>query len=44
LTVRCALLRKESRGIHYSLNFPESSFNVDDWEKGLAHDSSLTTL
>ena len=23
LTVRCALMRKESRGIHYSLDYPE---------------------
>jgi succinate dehydrogenase/fumarate reductase flavoprotein subunit len=24
LTVRCALARRESRGIHYSLDFPEA--------------------
>jgi L-aspartate oxidase len=24
LTVRCALKRKESRGVHYSLDFPET--------------------
>jgi L-aspartate oxidase len=30
LIVRCALLRKESRGLHYSLDYPASSNSVAD--------------
>ncbi len=38
LTVECALRRKESRGIHYSLDYP---FSEDDLEDNVAEDTIL---
>lgn len=39
LTIKCALRRKESRGIHYSLDYPWSGFTENDRALGQERDS-----
>ncbi|MFN7826197.1 MAG: L-aspartate oxidase [Pseudobdellovibrionaceae bacterium] len=41
LTVKCALKRKESRGIHYNLDYPWTEWNEKDRSEGRASDSIL---
>lgn len=39
LSVKCALKRKESRGIHYNLDYPWAGWTENDRAKGLAVDT-----
>lgn len=41
LSVQCALRRKESRGIHYNLDYPWADWHEDDETRGLAKDTIL---
>ncbi|MCE3011020.1 MAG: L-aspartate oxidase [Proteobacteria bacterium] len=41
LTVKCALKRKESRGIHYNLDYPWTEWTEKDRSEGRASDSIL---
>lgn len=42
LTVKCALRRHESRGIHYSLDYPWAEWSEDDRTQGRAKDTILS--
>lgn len=42
LTVKCALRRHESRGIHYSLDYPWADWNENDRSQGRAKDTILS--
>jgi L-aspartate oxidase len=42
LSVQCALRRKESRGIHYNLDYPWADWHEDDETRGLAGDTILS--
>jgi L-aspartate oxidase len=41
LSVKCALKRKESRGIHYNLDYPWADWNQTDQAEGRAKDTIL---
>lgn len=41
LTIKCALRRKESRGIHYSLDYPWAGFTEGDRNLGEAKDTVI---
>jgi L-aspartate oxidase len=41
LSVKCALKRKESRGIHYNLDYPWADWNKTDQAEGRAKDTIL---
>ena len=40
LIIRCALMRKESRGLHYTLDYPETDSSLDMLNTILTHDVS----
>jgi L-aspartate oxidase len=42
LSVQCALRRKESRGIHYNLDYPWADWHEDDETRGFAQDTILS--
>lgn len=41
LSVKCALRRQESRGIHYNLDYPWADWKENDRQEGLANDTIL---
>lgn len=41
LSVKCALKRQESRGIHYNIDFPWADWRENDRENGLSRDTIL---
>lgn len=41
LSVQCALKRKESRGIHYNLDYPWAGWTEGDRDNGIAQDTVL---
>jgi L-aspartate oxidase len=42
LSVQCALRRRESRGIHYNLDYPWAEWQADDETRGLAKDTIVS--
>ncbi len=44
LIIRCALSRKESRGLHYTLDYPHTDPSLDYVNTVLTPDASLTSL